>query len=241
MQSQTKLERATELAEQLAAEDDPSRELWDDTIEAMQEAYGLFEQSITDQRGTERVNYTLWVEDDGDFPVVNSQSSGVAGFHSQSTDIGEDDRDTPSAEFFDLVGTGFHEAMCFMPDIYFHSSDELGEVTDSLDDGEAPTSDSQQELRIKEAYTTIGEPDTPENADTHFDRTIDLVYDETPPQHEVWMAMQLIKYMASSTAECIPELKPLMLWADNHTEFGMPALSATAEETTDADDSTSTA
>lgn len=243
MQSQTKLEHATEVVEQLAGEDDPSRELWDDAIEAMQEAYGLFELSVTDPRGTERVNYTLWVEDGGDFPVINSQTAGVAGFHSQSTDIGEDNRDTPSEEFFDLVGTGFHEAMSFMPDIYFHSSDKLGSLSEDTRDGETPSVDSRRELRLKEAYTTVGEPDVDGSGqeNTHFDNTVDLVYDETPPQHEIWMAMQLIKYMVSSDSEIIPELKPLMLWADNHTEFGMPALSTPAEETTETDDSTSTA
>lgn len=232
MSQQTKLERATELAEELDAADDPSDEQWNALLEAMQEAYMFFVKETEGANGEQRVNYTFWVRDGIDFPVINSQTGGVAGFHSQDSDIGADDSQTPSEAFFELIGIGFHEAMCFMPDIYFHSTDNLtleGDDTDSRSD----VSDAERkELRLKERYTTIGTRDETrsEGENTHFDNTVNTVYDdETPSGVEVWTAMKLIQYMTSARAEGISELRPIMIWAKNHTEFGMPAFATEAD------------
>lgn len=232
MSSQTKLERATELAEELDNANDPSDEQWNALRDAMQEAYMFFVNDTEGQNGDRHVNYTFWVRDGIDFPVINSQTGGVVGFHSQDSDIGSKDSQTPSEAFFELIGTGFHEAMCFMPDIYFRSTDNLA-VDEETSDGTINISDKdRKELRLKERYTTTGNPDNddPEQQTTHFDNTVDLIYDDSNPKDvEVWTAMKLIEYMTSPRAKPLKELRPIMIWAKNHTKFGMPAFATESD------------
>lgn len=244
MPAQTKLERATELAEELNNTDNPDDEQWDVLLEALKQTYMFFVTNTEGRNGEQYVNYTLWVRDGIDFPVVNSQTGGVAGFHSQSTDIGAKNSQTPSDEFFELIGTAFHEAMCFMPDIYFRSVDDLTIEDETGEDTTQLSDEDRKELRLKERYTTAGHPDdgTPNEQNTHFDNTVDLVYENSNPADiEVWMAMKLIEYMTSPNGKPLNELKPLMLWAANHTDFGVPALRQPGEENTEPDNTHTTA
>ena len=85
------------------------------SVQELQERYAFYLLNPARKPGVE---YSLWVRaDDGEFPVINSNTGGFVTFNSRSDTVG--DALELTEEFFHLVGFGFHEAMCFMPDIYF--------------------------------------------------------------------------------------------------------------------------
>lgn len=124
------------------------------------------------------VEYSLWVHEDGhEYPVMSSNTGGFVTFNTRHDIVG--DGIEPTEEFLTLVGYGFHEAMCFMPDLYFR--------------------------------------------DDHYQNTVNRIYNGQERGHEVWAAAQLISWMAAGD-QMIPELRPLVEWAGQHTEFGVPVL-----------------
>ena len=88
---------------------------WEEYREELRERYRFY---VLNPSYTKGVNYSLWIQEGGDeYPVINSNSGGFTTFNSRSKDIGDGLKPTP--EFLSVVGFGAHEAMCFMPDIYF--------------------------------------------------------------------------------------------------------------------------
>lgn len=144
----------------------------------IQNTYRFF---IANPHHTPGVNYSFWIRDDNmDFPVIESNTGGFTTFNSRDTGIG--DGIEPTREFIDLVGIGFHEAMCFTPATYFANDSD------------------------------------------HFHTTVDMVYDGSVREYEAWCASELVKHMVIGNNTSIPELAPLYVWSDIHTEFGCPAL-----------------
>lgn len=101
-----------------------------DTLDDLQERYAFYIMNPAREKGVE---YSLWVrEDDAEFPVINSNTGGFVTFNSRSEEVG--DALELTEEFFMLVGFGFHEAMCFIPPIYFRD-DHFARRVDSIYDG----------------------------------------------------------------------------------------------------------
>lgn len=81
----------------------------------LQDRYRFY---IMNPRYTEGAEFSLWIqEDDYEYPVLSSNTGGFATFSSRSKTVG--DGIEPTEAFLNLVGLGFHEAMCFVPEIYF--------------------------------------------------------------------------------------------------------------------------
>lgn len=92
-----------------------SEDDWADYREEIQERYRFYILNPAWIRGVE---YSLWIqEDDVEFPVLSSNTGGFPTFNSRDTTIGQGIK--PTREFASLVAYGAHEAMCFMPSIYF--------------------------------------------------------------------------------------------------------------------------
>lgn len=150
-------------------------------IEELQERYAFYLMNPAQHEG---VNYSLWYLDEhGEFPIIQSNTGGFTTFNSRSTNFG--DALDLTSEFFNLVAFGLHEAMCFMPDIYFRGD--------------------------------------------HFERLYESIYEGKPRKHEVWAAHTIIAWMAGDD-EVIPELRPLVEWAADHTEMPVPVLESDPDE-----------
>lgn len=108
---------------------DPEAE-YRDRHERLQGQYRFY---ILNPASTEGVNYSLWVLDgDHEYPVMQSNTGGFVTFNSKDRSIGNGLQ--PTAEFLELVGVGFHEAMCFTPRLYFEG-DHFERTVDMVYDG----------------------------------------------------------------------------------------------------------
>lgn len=120
-QNETTNDKTEQEAEAEEEEEVPemTEEEWDELRADLQGRYQFYVMNPAYEKG---VNYSLWVqEDDYEYPVMNSNSGGFVTFNSRHKTIG--DGIVPTEEFLSLVGYGFHEAMCFMPPIYFQDDD----------------------------------------------------------------------------------------------------------------------
>ena len=98
--------------------------------EELKDRYRFYIMNPAQQRGAE---FSLWVREDGfEYPTMSSNTGGFTTFLSRSEIVG--DGLVPTDEFFTLVGLGFHEAMCFMPDLYF-SGDHFENSYNNFYDG----------------------------------------------------------------------------------------------------------
>lgn len=80
----------------------------------LQRRYRFYVMNPAHSQGVE---YSLYFHDgESEWPILSSNTGGFVTFNSRLTSVG--DGLEPTDEFFTLVGLGFHEAMCFMPDIY---------------------------------------------------------------------------------------------------------------------------
>ena len=88
---------------------------WDRMRSDLRDRYRFY---ITNPAYTKGVSYSLWIqEDDCEYPILHSNTGGFTSFNSREKTVGNGIE--PTEEFLDLLGIGFHEAMCFMPDSYF--------------------------------------------------------------------------------------------------------------------------
>lgn len=147
---------------------------WGKFRRALREKYRFYIMNPAAKRGVE---YSLWVREDGyEYPALTSNTGGFPTFCSRSTTIG--DGIQPTEPFLDLVAYGTHEALSFMPSVYFEShGDKFHDLAESLYDG-----------KIRE--------------------------------YEVWAAQILIRWMTLGETQ-MPEVDPLVAWADKHTEFNV--------------------
>jgi len=91
---------------------------WNDYRSQLQDRYRFY---IMNPKHTKGVEYSFWVrEDEYEYPIISSNTGGFATFSSRHDSVGEHIK--PTDEFLALVGYGTHEAMSFMPDIYFRES-----------------------------------------------------------------------------------------------------------------------
>jgi hypothetical protein len=101
--------------EDFAGQEDFDTEGWDEYRSALQDRYRFYIMNPPHQRGVE---YSLWMQEEGyEWPILSSNTGGFATFLSREKTVG--DGIEPTEEFLNLLGLAFHEAMCFMPDIYF--------------------------------------------------------------------------------------------------------------------------
>jgi hypothetical protein len=83
----------------------------------LQDKYRFYIMNPPYKKGVE---YSLWMqEDDYEWPILSSNTGGFVTFSSRHKTVGEEIQ--PTEEFLNLLGLAFHEAMCFMPDIYFEN------------------------------------------------------------------------------------------------------------------------
>lgn len=79
------------------------------------------------------VEYSMWVVDgEYEYPVMSSNTGGFVTFNSRHDTVG--DHLEPTDEFLDLVGMAFHEAMSFMPPVYFQNG-RFHDTAESVYDG----------------------------------------------------------------------------------------------------------
>lgn len=57
-----------------------------------------------------------------------------------------------------------------------------------------------------------------------FERLADEMYDGKRRHYEYWAAFHISRRMTLAP-DCCPEARPLALWANQHTDFGVPILS----------------
>jgi len=89
----------------------------DERRSELQDKYRFYILNPAYQKGAE---YSLWMqEDDYEWPILSSNTGGFVTFNSRHKTVGEGIQ--PTEEFLNLLGLAFHEAMCFMPDIYFEN------------------------------------------------------------------------------------------------------------------------
>lgn len=101
--------------------DDRDRDEWRSSLKNRHRFY-IMNPAYT--RGQE---YSLWIrQSDGgetyEYPVMSSNTGGFVTFNSRHTGVG--DGIEPTDEFLDALGICLHEALCFMPDMYFRNGDE---------------------------------------------------------------------------------------------------------------------
>jgi len=115
----------------LAEKDELEDDEYDEFKAALKDRYRFYIMNPSHSRGVE---YSLWVTgEEGEFPVVNSNTGGFVTFNSRSEEVG--DALELSDEFYTLLGVGFHEMMCFTPPTYFETRFE--ESYESIYDGKA--------------------------------------------------------------------------------------------------------
>jgi hypothetical protein len=111
-------------------EGEMSKEEYEARREELQWRYQFYILNPARQPGVE---YTFHVQEGGfEYPVMSSNTGGFTTFNSRHKSVGNGIR--PTKEFLSLVGFGFHEAMCFMPDIYFRD-DHFDRRVQSIYDG----------------------------------------------------------------------------------------------------------
>jgi hypothetical protein len=98
--------------------DDLNEQDWNDYRSQLQERYAFY---IMNPDQTKGVEYSFWIrEGEYEYPILSSNTGGFATFTSRHDSVG--DHIKPTVEFLSLVGYGVHEAMSFMPDLYFQTS-----------------------------------------------------------------------------------------------------------------------
>lgn len=122
--------------------------------EQLKEKYSFFINNPSSENGVE---YSLFIStDDGkEYPILSSNTGGFITIYSHHDDFG--DPIELSTEFFRLLRWATHEALSFMPNLYFERhEDEFYELAEDIYDGK------EREFEVWLAYVlasqfTMGE------------------------------------------------------------------------------------